>query len=154
MDNGMIPIREYVAANGNRCPRIVADVLLRQLPEAVARWRSEQLSPCGRLREEFIKVDAMSGYVEITAPCADEIADESDDVRDYGAIVSGLLATAMPRRNVNHRVERFVDACRRGDYATMGDVMLAVERRKSGAVYVVLVIVVVALVALLAWLNA
>ena len=83
MDNGMIPIREYVAANGNRCPRTVADVLLRQLPEAVARWRSEQLSPCGRLREEFIKVDAMSGYVEITAPCADEVADESDDVQNH-----------------------------------------------------------------------
>lgn len=93
----MIPIKEYLSLCKGR--RLAAgDVLLRQLPEAIARWRSEQQLPQGRLKEEFIKVDAETGYVEIEPVEATDAAAESDDVKDYGAIVANLLETSMPPR--------------------------------------------------------
>ena len=80
-------------------PRTACDVLLRQLPEAIARWRSEQPLPQGRLKEEYIKVDSETGYVEIEPMDAADAAatvGECDDVKDYGAIVANLLETSMP----------------------------------------------------------
>lgn len=134
--------------------RTACDVLLRQLPEAIARWRSEQPLPQGRLKEEYIKVDSETGYVEIEPMDAADAAatvGECDDVKDYGAIVANLLETSMP--HAARRVALFADACCRGEYATIGDVMLAVERRKSGGIYWWLVAIIAVLLVLLVFLN-
>ena len=149
----MIPIKEFLDLRQNS-PRMTGDVLLRQLPEAIARWRSEQPLPQGRLKEEFVKVDAETGYVEIEpmdAADAAAVVGECDDVKDYGAIVANLLETSVP--GASRRVALFADACRRGEYATIGDVMLAVERRKSGGIYWWLVAIIAVLLALLVFLN-
>ena len=127
-------------------PRTACDVLLRQLPEAIARWRSEQPLPQGRLKEEYIKVDSETGYVEI------EPMDAADAAATVGgAIVANLLETSMP--HAARRVALFADACCRGEYATIGDVMLAVERRKSGGIYWWLVAIIAVLLVLLVFLN-
>lgn len=149
----MIPIKEYLGLRQNS-PRTACDVLLRQLPEAIARWRSEQPLPQGRLKEEYIKVDSETGYVEIEPMDAADAAatvGECDDVKDYGAIVANLLETSMP--HAARRVALFADACCRGEYATIGDVMLAVERRKSGGIYWWLVAIIAVLLVLLVFLN-
>lgn len=151
-DRMMISIDEYAARHGNR-PGEVADVLLRQLPEAVARWRSEQPEPCGRLLKECVMVDDATGWVEIVAVGGDGgsvAVSDLDDVKDYGAIASSVLAM-LPHTPA--RVVRFVDACRRGEYASMGDVMLAVERRKSDSIYILLIILLAALMSLLLLLS-
>ena len=112
-------------------PRTACDVLLRQLPEAIARWRSER-----------------EGHEETY----DGIVGTSiAHVKDYGAIVANLLETSMP--HAARRVALFADACCRGEYATIGDVMLAVERRKSGGIYWWLVAIIAVLLVLLVFLN-
>ena len=145
----MISIEDYVKSNR---PAAVTDMLLRQLPDAIALWREEEPLPRGgRLVKESIMVDADTGIVTIKAGAGGMASPDADDVKDYGNIVAGLLAQ-LPY--VNRKVSQLVEQCKQGQFDSMGDVMLAVEKRKSNAIYIPLVAVIVLLVALLAWLNA
>ena len=61
----MISIEDYVKSNR---PAAVTDMLLRQLPDAIALWREEEPLPRGgRLVKESIMVDADTGIVTIKA---------------------------------------------------------------------------------------
>ena len=146
----MIPIEDYVKRNR---PATVTDVLLRQLPDAIAMWRETSPLPHeGRLIKEMITVDSDTGFVVINANDeVKEVSDDAGDVKDYGNIVAELL-TQLPY--VNHSVTRLVEQCRQGKFSSMGDVMIAVEKRKSNTIYVPLIIIIALLLALLVWLNA
>ena len=149
----MSPIDEYVARYARSRTTDVTDVLLRSLPEAIAMWRSEQQEPPTPLAKEMITVDATTGIVEIAGGNTAANAappSEGDDVRAFGEIVAELLQQ-MPYNN--HRVARLVRDCRDGRYATLGEVMLAVEKRRSSTLYIFIIAVIALLIALLALLN-
>lgn len=144
----MMTIEEYVKLHRG-CRREVADVMLRRLPEVVALWRSEQVEPQGRLQSSVITIDEVSGFVSINSG-DDKSVTDADDVKDYGALIAEL-SVLLPKPD--RRISMFADACRRGDYSSIGDVMLAVERRKSGNIYWYLLGVIVLLLVLLVILN-
>lgn len=150
LDDSAMKLEEYVLSHRNE-PTNVADVLLRGVPEAVAKWRSEQEQPQCPLSKDCVMVDEFAGYVYIV-PVADaggEVND-IDDVKAYGEMTAAMLAL-LPRSN--RRVSRLIDACRRGEYASMGDVMLAVEKGKSGTIYWYLILIIVFFTILLVVLN-
>lgn len=144
----MMTIEEYVKLHRG-CRREVADVMLRRLPEAVALWRSEQVEPQGRLQSSVITIDETSGFISIN-PGGDKPATDADDVKDYGTIITELSALSP---KPDRRIATFADACRRGDYSSIGDVMLAVERHKSGTAYWYLLAIIILLLILLIVLN-
>lgn len=149
----MIPIDEYVARYARSRTTDVTDVLLRSLPEAIALWRSVPGTPAAPLRKSMVMVDEETGIVEIAGGNTAANAappSEGDDVRAFGEIVAELLQQ-MPYNN--HRVARLVRDCRDGRYATLGEVMLAVEKRRSSTLYIFIIAVIALLIALLALLN-
>ena len=103
------------------------------------------------LHQLRLTFDVMFFPPDMDAADAAAAVGECDDVKDYGAIVANLLETSMP--HAARRVALFADACCRGEYATIGDVMLAVERRKSGGIYWWLVAIIAVLLVLLVFLN-
>ncbi len=149
----MITIDEYIDRYARSRTTDAADVILRSLPEAIALWRSEQQEPLTPLTKEMLMVDAATGIVEIVDGNAEASASpvsENDDVKAFGEIATELLQQ-MPY--TNHRVTQLVQDCRAGKYATMGDVMLAVEKRRSNVLYIVIIAAIALLLVLLALLN-
>lgn len=150
----MIPIDEYVSRHAASRPTDVADLLLRGLPEAIALWRSDENAPVVPLRKSMVMVDAETGIAEIAADNAAAhdapTATEADDVKAYGEIAAELLRL-LPRPL--SRATQLADDCRAGRYASIGEVMLAVEKRRSSTLYIFIIAVIALLIALLALLN-
>ncbi len=148
--NIFMPISEYVTIHSSHQGE-VTDLVLRRLPDAIALWRSRQSAWHGQLLMEMITVDASTGIPIVTTTNNGQPIDDADDVKAYGEIASQLLSTL---HYSNRRVTQLIEDCRNGHFKTIGDVMLAVERNKSNAIYIPLIMIIVILVALLAWLNA
>lgn len=148
--NKMISIDEYVSRYSTSRPTDVADMLLRGLPEAIALWRNEQhYAP---LEKNLIMVDDETGIVTIAdnGKTNATSVSEADDVKAYSEIANEMLQL-MP--HTINRMARHIHDCRSGKYATMGDVMLAVEKRRSSNLYIIIIAVIAILLALLAYLN-
>lgn len=77
--------------------------------------------------------------------------DTQKDIESYGEILSEVLdnlPASLPK------LKRIADKCRTGGYKTITDVQLAVERRSSAQIYVMLCIIIAALATVLIVLTA
>lgn len=76
--------------------------------------------------------------------------DTAEDIRAYGEVLREVLAnlpTSLPRLN------KIARKCIDGDYKTMTDVRLAMERRSSSQLFTILAVFIMLMVALLIYLS-
>ena len=141
-----LPIADYVKSHSER-PAAIVDLLLHQVLGEVAQWRIDNPDVRGCVRLGNIYVDEEQPYsVKISG------FDEScaDDVKSYGEVLDSLLGMLEVK---HRRARKIADACRNGEFSNLGDVMIAVEKRDSNAIYIVLIAIIVIMILILAWLN-
>lgn len=146
MEERFIPIADYVKSHES-APAAMVDLLLHQVLGEMAQWRIDNPDVKGCVRLENI-------YIDENNPFSIKISgfDENcvDDVKSYGEVLSTLLGMLK----VTHkRARKIANACCKGEFNNLGDVMLAVEKRDSNVIYIVLIAIIVIMILILAWLN-
>lgn len=147
MEEGrFIPISDYVKSHGST-PMYTVDLLLHQVLGEIAQWRIDNPDEAGCVGLGNIYVDEEQPY-RIKISGVDKTCD--DDVKSYGEILASLLGML----NVRHkRADKIANACRKGDFMNLSEVMLAVEKRDSNSIYIILIAIIVIMISMLAWLN-
>ncbi len=97
-----------------------------------------------------VLLDVASRQVQLAGSASESVADERALVKGYGEV---LMAAVGAMKYRSDRLVKIAVDCASGQIATIAQLQLVLERRRSAMLFVPLVLLVIALLAILAFFS-
>ena len=131
-------------------PKVLA-LLQRQLLDELLNLETEYtLTPEHIIISEDRKKIWLDNFPEFTGNEEDSTPNYRQLIKEYGSILRDALAVTP---NPSPRLEKIAHRCIEGDYESIPELQLALEKRISNTIYIPLLIILAILIFILAWFS-